>query len=409
MTAPGEPRQLPRWRDIRPLLVGARSPRRTSNGRLARCHSIEDVRTLARRKLPRAVFDYVDGGAEGEFNLRRMRQTLDAVEFYPQVLRNVAQVDLSAKGAGFASSMPLVLAPTGLTRVVHHQGESAVARAAMDARVPYSLSTMGTTALEDLANAAPEGTNWFQLYVWKDRSASQELINRAAEAGYSALVLTVDVPVAGARLRDLRNGFTVPPSLSPRTLLDMGRRPAWWTNLLTTRPLAFSSLDDSPGNIADLIGQMFDPSVTFDDIAWVRNNWSGPLIVKGVQRLDDVERLRSLGVEGVVLSNHGGRQLDRTRPPLELLPEARDRFQEDMDIFVDGGIRSGADIAAAVALGADAVLIGRPYLYGLAAGGEAGVQHVLALLRAELQRTLQLLGVTDLQQLRSGAFAGLRG
>lgn len=410
MTTHHEPRQIPRWRDVKPLLVGSgRSSHGEGGRRLARCHRLSDVRELARRKLPRAVFDYVDGGAEQELNLGRMRQALDSVVFHPQVLRDVAEVDLSVKGPGFTASMPVILAPTGLTRVVHHQGEAAVARAAQAAGVPYTLSTMGTTSLEELAGAVPEGTRWFQLYVWKDRAASQDLMQRAADAGCSALVLTVDVPVAGARLRDLYNGFTVPPTLSARTLADMGRRPAWWGNLLTTRPLAFASFDDSPGNIADHISRMFDPSVTFDDIEWVRDNWPGPLIVKGVQRMDDAEALHRLGVEGVVLSNHGGRQLDRTQPPLELVSRARDRFQDDLAIFVDGGIRSGSDVAAAVALGADAVLVGRPYLYGLAAAGEAGVHHVLRLLREELQRSVQLLGATGVDALRQGGFASLQG
>lgn len=395
-------RQWPRWQDIRPMVV---SPPRTGTRlerRLARAGSIEDLCAMARRRAPRAVFDYVDGAAEGELSLARARAALDSVEFSPHVLRDVAAVETRTEILGEPAGLPLVLAPTGLSKAVHHEAEPAVARAAADAGLPYALSTMSTTSIEDVAAAAPAGNHWFQLYVWRDRAASTDLLARAAASGFSALILTVDVPVSGARLRDVRNGFTVPPTLRAKTLFDMGLHPAWWFNLLTGGPLGFASMGGAPSDVAGQVAAMFDPSVTFDDIAWVREHWSGPMVIKGIQRTDDAVRAADLGADALVVSNHGGRQLDRSRAPLVVLQEIRDRMQDRVELYLDGGIRSGADIAAAVGLGADACLAGRAYLYGLMAGGEVGVRRALSLLRAELVRTMQLLGVRDLAELRSG-------
>jgi L-lactate dehydrogenase (cytochrome) len=385
-------------------MVAARPARggRTDR-RLARASSVADLRALARRRSPRAIFDYVDGGAEGEVSMARARTAWDRVEFSPRVLQDVGTVDVTTSILGRPARLPLVLAPTGLTRAVHHSGEVGVARAAADAGVPYSLSTMSTTSIEDLVSAVPQADRWFQLYMWRDRAASTALMDRAAASGYRTLVLTVDVPVAGGRLRDQRNGFTVPPTLSARTMLDMARHPSWCASLLTTGPLTFASLSSSPGSIAGLIADMFDPAMTWDDLVWVRDRWPGSLVVKGVQRLDDAERATSAGVDAIVVSNHGGRQLDRSPAPVALLPRIRDRLQDSVELYVDGGVMSGADVAAAVGLGADAVLIGRAYLYGLMAGGPDGVHRVLELLHSELRRTLQLLGVRDLQALRAGA------
>lgn len=393
-------RQLPRWRDLQPMLMGSRTTGTAIERRMARAYSIADLRALARRRSPRAVFDYVDGGAEAEVSMARARAAFDQVEFVPRVLRDVATVNASTSILGRPASLPMILAPTGLTRAVHHEGEIAVARAAGDAGVPYSLSTMSTTSIEGLASAAPGTDKWFQLYMWKDRGASKDLLERASASGFSTLVLTVDVPVAGARLRDQRNGFTMPPTLTARTLLDMGLHPSWWLNMLTTGPLTFATMSSSPGSIASLIADMFDPSVTFDDLAWVRDNWRGPVVVKGIQRTEDAVRAADVGIEAVVLSNHGGRQLDRAPAPLTLLPRVRDCLQDAVELYVDGGITSGADIAAAVGLGADAVLVGRAYLYGLMAGGELGVRRALALLQNEFSRTMQLLGVRDTAELR---------
>jgi L-lactate dehydrogenase (cytochrome) len=392
-------RRLPRWSEVRPLLqmeplgVGAAA-------RVARAHDVEDLRRIARRRTPRAAFDYVDGGATDEVSMRRARAAFDRVEFRPRVLRDVAAVDTSTTILGRRAALPVGFGPTGFTRLMQHEGEVAVAAAAARAGIPYVLSTMGTTSVEDLANAAPKADLWFQLYVWRDRERSRDLVVRAREAGYSALMLTVDVPVNGARLRDSRNGLTVPPSLSPRTLAGMARFPSWWFNKLTTEPLAFASLDPgSPAGVMDLIASLFDPTVTFDDVDWVRSVWDRQLVVKGVQHPDDARRLADLGVDAVVVSNHGGRQLDRAVTPLEVLPEVLDAVGSDTEVLLDGGVRSGADAVAAVALGARAVLLGRAYLYALMAGGEAGVDRLCTLLEDDVRRTMALLGVTTVDEL----------
>ncbi|MGD8148326.1 alpha-hydroxy acid oxidase [Ornithinimicrobium sp. Y1694] len=366
---------------------------------LARAATIEDLRTLARRRTPRAVFDYVDGAAEAELSLQRAREAFASVEFRPRVLRDVAQVDAGVEVLGATSPIPVVLAPTGFTRMMHHEGEWAVARAAARAGVPYTLSTMGTVSVEDLAREVPSVQRWFQLYLWRDRQASRELIHRAAESGYSVLVVTVDTAVAGRRLRDVRNGLTVPPALTPRTLAGMALHPRWWANVLTSEPIEFASLRSSGGTVADLVDRMFDPSLTYDDLAWLRQEWPGRMVVKGVQHPADAHALVELGIDGIVVSNHGGRQLDKAVPPLELLPEITEVVRGRVPILMDTGVLSGADVVAAVALGADAVLVGRAYLYGLMAGGEAGVDRALEILTTEVHRTLRLLGVTRLADL----------
>jgi L-lactate dehydrogenase (cytochrome) len=402
-------RQLPRWRDIEPMVRGRHPSGPRLHRRLARAHSVADLRDLGRRRVPRAVFDYVDGGAEEEVSLREARDALRRVRFTPTVLRDVSAVSPQTSILGRSAALPLILAPTGLTRAVHHAGEIGVARAAAAAGVPYTLSTMSTTSIEAVAAAAPSGDRWFQLYVWRDRAASQDLLDRAAAAGFTTLVLTVDVPVPGARHRDQRNGFTVPPSLTTRTFWDMCLHPSWWFNLLTTGPLTFASMSSSPSSIAGLIEEMFDPAVTFDDLAWLRARWAGPIVVKGVLDADDAARVVATGADGVVLSNHGGRQLDRATTPLAVLRSVRDRLQDSAALFVDGGIQSGADVAAAVGLGADACLVGRAYLYGLMAGGGPGVSRALELIQADYLRTLRLLGLTSTAQLRNNPAVTLRG
>jgi len=368
--------------------------------RVARAHDVSDLRRIARRRTPRAAFDYVDGGATDEIAMRRARDAFDRVEFAPRVLRDVAAVDTSTTVLGRRASLPIGFGPTGFTRMMQHEGERAVAASAARAGIPYALSTMGTTSIEDLAAAAPKADLWFQLYMWRDRALSRELIARAREAGYGALMLTVDVPVNGARLRDSRNGLTVPPSLSPRTLAGMARFPSWWFNKLTTEPLAFASLDPgSPSGVMELIASLFDPSVTFDDLEWMRAQWDGSLVVKGIQHPDDARRAVGMGADAVVVSNHGGRQLDRSVTPLEVLPEVLDAVGGDAEVLLDGGVRSGADAVAAVALGARAVLLGRAYLYALMAGGEAGVDRLCVLLEEDVRRTMALLGVTSVDRL----------
>ncbi|HEY9496581.1 MAG TPA: alpha-hydroxy acid oxidase, partial [Intrasporangium sp.] len=295
--------------------------------------------------------------------------------------------------------LPLVLAPTGFTRMMHHEGERAVARAAARAGIPYALSTMGTVSVEDVAAVAPDAERWFQLYLWRDREASLQLIRRAREAGYSALVLTVDTAVAGRRIRDVHNGLTVPPSLTLRTLADMSIHPSWWFNLLTTEPLEFASLTHSGGTVAELVDRMFDPSASVAELAWLREQWPGRIVVKGIQDPEDAQVVAGLGIDGIVVSNHGGRQLDRAATPLEVLPEIVDAVAGRTEVLLDTGIMDGADIVAAVANGARGCLVGRAYLYGLMAGGEQGVDRALSILRDQVTRTMRLLGVTSLDEL----------
>ncbi|SEU06716.1 L-lactate dehydrogenase (cytochrome) [Nonomuraea wenchangensis] len=345
------------------------------------------------------VFDYVDGAAEGEWSMARSVEAFHRVEFRPRVLRDVAEAPTSVEILGRRIAMPVVLGPTGFTRMMHRAGERAVARAAERAGVPYTLSTMGTTPAPAVTAAAPGGWNWFQLYVVRDRARTLDMLAVAREAGMDVLVVTVDVPVAGSRLRDVRHGLTVPPSLRWRSALRALGHPAWWFDFLTSEPLRFATVDGAPGDLAGITNLMFDPSVTIADLEWIRSAWQGPLLVKGVQRVDDAKDLAAVGVDGLVVSNHGGRQLDRAPTPLELLPEVVDAVGGRTEVFLDGGVRSGADVAAAVALGARACFVGRAYLYGLMAGGEPGVTRVLDLLRAELVRTLQLLGAAGVESL----------
>lgn len=392
-------RRLPRPSELRPLLQPRPFIANPTDRRLNKVESVEAMRAVARRRAPRAVFDYTDGGADDELSMGRSQEYLRSLELLPHVLRDVSQVSTETKVLGEISALPFGLAPTGFTRMMHHEGEAGVARAADRAGIPYALSTMGTTSLEDVQRAAPEARRWFQLYLWRDRDASIGLIERAQAAGYEALVLTVDTPVAGSRLRDVRNGLTIPPSLTLRTVLDASRKPWWWANLLTTEPLEFASLSSWNGTVADLANSMFDPSATVADVAWLRQVWPGKLVVKGLQNAEDARIAADAGADAVVISNHGGRQLDRSPVPLQQLPDIVQAVGQDVEVLVDGGIRTGADVAAALCLGADFVLIGRAYLYGLMAGGERGVDRVLDLMASELRTTMQLLGAAGVQDL----------
>jgi L-lactate dehydrogenase (cytochrome) len=389
-------RRVPRWNEVSDFVAPAF--RRVPGGRLARVRTTADFARIARRRTPRAVFDYVDGAAERETSLERDVAAFKDVEFRPRVLRDVATVDTTTTILGALASFPGVLGPTGFTRMMRAAGEPAVARSAGRASVPYTLSTMGTTSVEELADAAPDTDRWFQLYLWKDRARSKELLARAAAQGYRTLVLTVDVPVAGARLRDVYNGLTLPPRLSPLTLLDMARHPRWAFDALSTEPLTFASLGAAE-DLYSLINTVFDPSATLADVAWLREQWAGPVVAKGVMRVDDAKHLVAAGADGVAVSNHGGRQLDRSPVPLRLLPEVVDAVGDSAEVYLDGGVRSGADVAAAVALGARAAFVARPYLYALMAAGEPGVDHLLSLLKADYARTLQLLGINRTDQL----------
>jgi L-lactate dehydrogenase (cytochrome) len=386
-------RHLPRWSEVS-RFVGPSLSRRATD-RLARVRTVDDFARLARRRTPRSVFEYVAGAAEREVALARSTQAFDDVVFHPRVMRDVSTVSTGTTVLGTPVEFPIVLGPTGFTRMMHTAGEPAVARAAARAGVPYTLSTMGTTSVENLPR---DGDRWFQLYLWKDRARSRDLIARAAAAGYSTLVLTVDVPVAGARLRDVYNGLTMPPTLSPRTLANMARKPRWVFDALTTDPLAFESLGDAEDVMA-LINTKFEPALTSGDLEWLREEWPGKLVVKGIQRVDDAKLALATGVDGIAVSNHGGRQLDRAVTPLELLPRVVDAVGGSAEVYLDGGVRSGADVAAAVAFGATAAFVARPYLSALMAAGEQGVDHLLTVLRADYARTLALLGVTATDQL----------
>lgn len=391
-------RRLPRWEELEPLL-GFQAPALTRAERMARAGSILDLRRIAYRRTPRAVFDYVDGAAESETSLRRARRAFRDVEFQPSVLRDVSEVDTSRTIMGKRSPVPFVLAPTGFTRMMHAEGEPSVARAAQAHGITYSLSTLGTTSPEGVAEAAPDLRRWFQLYVATDRKLADELLDRAGRAGFETLILTVDTAVGGLRLRDVRNGLTVPPKLTARTFLDMSIHPSWWMDLLTTEPLEFASLASFDGTVAELLDAMFDPTVRWADLDWLRERWDGPIVLKGIQSVTDAEEAVRRGVDGIVLSNHGGRQLDRAPTPFLQVPEVVDAVGDDLEVYVDGGITNGADIIAAIAAGARAALVGRVYLYGLMAGGYDGVNRALEILQADMERTLRLLGVTAVDDL----------
>lgn len=402
-------RRFPRPRELRSLLRMRRIEWRPQSRRLVRAHTIADLRAAAARCTPRAAFDFADGAAEQEISLGRARQAFEDITFHPQILKDVSSVDLSVDLFGTRSALPFGIAPTGSTRLMHSAGERAGAAAAGRAGIPFGLSTMGNTSIEDVAAASPDGRHWFQLYVWKDRARSMALVDRAAAAGYESLVITVDVPVTGARHRDTRNGLTLPPNLTVRTLLNALPRPGWWINFLTTEPISFSSLAASPDDdLSDIVGTMFDATVGIEDLAWLREQWSGNFIVKGVQTLEDAIALSELGVDAIVLSNHGGRQLDRTEPPFHLLPRVAERIGADTVVMVDTGIMSGADIVACLALGAKFTLIGRAYLYGLMAGGEKGVDRSIEILRTEIERAMRLLGVSSIAELNPSHVTQLR-
>lgn len=401
-------RSLPRWSDARELL-GERPPRRDRiTRRLEGLHSIEDVRAAARRRVPHSVFEFVDGAAEQEVSLRRSRAAFDRVEFHPTTMAGVGEVDTTTTVLGRSAALPLVLGPTGFARLSHHDGERAVASAARRAGIPFALTTMSTVPLEEVAAASGDGSRWFQLYLMRDHGLTRELMSRAKASGFDVLVVTVDTPVVGHRLRDLRNGLTIPPRLNARTVADVARRPRWWANLLTTGPLQFATLDGGrPQSHATLINSLFDPTITPADLVAVRDAWGGPLVVKGIQSVSDARLAAELGANGIVVSNHGGRQLDRCPTPLEILPAVAEAVGDDLEVMLDSGVRSGADVAAALAFGARACLVGRPYLYALMAGGERGISRMVDILSDELRRTLHLLGVKSVMDL-DGRHAHLR-
>jgi L-lactate dehydrogenase (cytochrome) len=373
-------------------------------GGLQGCFSVEDLRSLSQRRLPKVVFDYVDGGADEEVTLRANRAAFQTWEFLPRILKDVTRVDLSVEVFGRLYGMPLGLCPTGYTRMVHPEGEIAVAKAAAARRVPYTLSTAGTTVIEEVGAVGHEDL-WFQLFVLKDRGLARSLVERAAQSGFRALEVTVDTSVSGRKVRDLRNGLTIPPLLRLGSLVDIGLHFRYWSAMVRAPALQFANLVGlelgSRGRMtAARMADVFDPSLTWDGIAEVRGWWSGPMLLKGLFSCEDARRAVALGVDGLHLSNHGGRQLDRCVPTAELVREVRQAVGDDATIVVDSGIRHGADVAVAIALGADLCAVGRPYLYGLSVAGERGVCWVIDLFADQLRRTMRLLGVSSLAELR---------
>ncbi len=368
--------------------------------RLATAANVDDLRAMARRRLPGGVFDYIDGGAEDERALDRNTEAYQRIEWQPRVLRDVSNIDPSVSVLGLDCSIPLILAPTGFTRIADPEGELAVARAAARAGIPYSLSTMGTRTIEEVRDAAPGGQHLFQVYTWKDRGLVAELIARAADAGYRGLLLTVDTAVLGRRERDVRRGFTLPPKIGLETIVDGALHPGWTWKFVNSEPITFSnvagrSVGDGGGtavSLAAYTAEQFDQALSWSDIAWLREQWDGPIVLKGIQTVADARTAVEHGVEGIALSNHGGRQLDDAPAIAELIEPVADAVGGRTTIIADGGIRRGSDIVKALALGADAVMAGRAYLYALGAAGEAGVDHLLGQFRAGVERAMALNG-----------------
>lgn len=392
-------RRLPDVKDMAPLMRFAAPQADRRVARLSRAADVADLRRIAKRRTPTPAFDYVDGAAKREVTHTRAREVFDSVELLPRILHGIAEPDLSVDIAGAHSALPFGIAPTGFTRFMHAEGENAGAAAAAAAGIPFTLSTMGTRSIEETAASSGDGDRWFQLYLWRDRDRARDLIERAAAYGYGALVVTVDTPVAGQRLRDVRNGMTIPPQLTPKTVLDAAWRPGWWFDFLTTDPLTFASLSDSAGDLPSIINGMFDPTLSLEDLEWIRSAWKGQLFVKGVLTAEDTRRSLDAGADGLVVSNHGGRQLDRAPVSLKALPGVRAEAGPDVPIILDSGITTGEDIVAALALGADFTLIGRAYLYGLMAGGQEGVARVIELLAQEVRVVMTLMGVATTKDL----------
>jgi len=370
--------------------------------RLSACHDIYELRRSARRVIPRPVFDYVDGAADEELSMAANVRAFRRWRFQPRALTGITAVDTATRLLDRDLTLPLVLAPTGYTRMMHPAGENAVARAAQRHGLPYTLSTMGTTSIEDVA-AAAQPDLWFQLYIQKDEGLTKELVNRAATAGYRVLVITVDTLVTGHRTRDERNGLIIPPALTLQTLGNIAAKPGYWMRMLRSEAIDFANFTGGGPGVTTIegTGTMFNPTVSWDDIAALRSRWPGKLVIKGPLSAADATRAVEVGADGLQLSNHGGRQLDRTVPSVDLIPRVRDAVGPDVAVVVDSGVRHGADIAVALALGADACAIGRAYLYGLMAGGEPGVDKVIDILTDQFIRTLHLMGISSVAELRA--------
>jgi L-lactate dehydrogenase (cytochrome) len=373
--------------------------------RLRTAITVEDMRHIAKRRLPRGVFDYIDGGAEDERTLANNSAAFGQIEFCPNVLRDVSEIDVSSTLLGKPVSMPLFLAPTGYTRLTHSQGELSVARAAERAGIPYSLSTMSTRSIEEVG-AVSNGAKWFQVYTWKDRGLVREMVERAAASGYEAVILTVDTAVLGKRERDARRGFNIPPRIGPGTIIDGIVHPAWTYDFITHEPLTFANVADRDqyGGGGDMgrgqyVMMNFDQKLAWTDVEWLQSVWSGPIVLKGIQTVDDAKRAVEAGVQAIALSNHGGRQLDDAPAPISLVEPVAQVVQGRAEIICDGGVRRGSDIVKAIALGATACSIGRPYLYAMGAAGERGVDQILDFFRDGIARTMALSGRTTIAEI----------
>lgn len=401
-------RQLPKPSELLEFMQFKKPSLDFAGNRLQSALTIYDLRRIAKRRTPAAAFDYTDGAAEGELSMTRARQAFEDVEFHPGILTDVSTVDTTTKVLGGTSALPFGIAPTGFTRLMQTEGEIAGSGAAGAAGIPFTLSTLGTTSIEDVRRVNPNGRLWFQLYVMRQREISYGLVERAAKAGYDTLFFTVDTPIAGARLRDKRNGFSIPPQLSLKTVANAIPRPWWWYDFLTTPKLEFASLSSTGGTVGELLDAAMDPSINYEDLKEIRELWPGKIVIKGVQNVEDSKKLADLGVDGILLSNHGGRQLDRAPVPFHLLPEVVREVGKDTEVMVDTGIMNGADVVASLALGAKFTLIGRAYLYGLMAGGRRGVDRTIEILSEEVRRTMRLLQVSCVEELEPKHVTQLR-
>lgn len=373
--------------------------------RMNKCNNLMDFRRIARRRLPAPVFHYLDGGADDEVSLARNTAAFDDYELLPTQLTDVSRIDLRTTLFGQSVDWPVMISPTGASKLFHADGETAVARAAAKAGMIYSLSTLGTTSIEDTA-AASNGPKLFQLYVFKDRGLTEEWIARSKSSGFAALALTVDVAVGGNRERDLVQGFAMPPRSRIRQALSFARHPGWVYRAVIKKDLDMVNITSSEqaaralaAGVRNFINEELERSLTWRDVEWLATRWDGPLVIKGVQTVADCRKAVAAGATAVMLSNHGGRQLDSTPAPVDCIAEIADALRDQLEIICDGGVRRGSHVVKALAMGAHACSIGRGYLYALAAGGQPGVERALALLRAEVERTMALLGCNALPRL----------
>jgi len=383
--------------------------------RLSRCHNIADLRRMAKRRLPAPMFHYIDGGSDDEWSLRRNTTAFDDYELMPNYLRDISTVDLGTTLLGQKLAWPVFLSPTGMSRLFHHQAEPAVARAAQKFGTFYTLSTMGTTRIEEIA-AQGTGRWMFQIYILKDRALTAEFVERCKAAKYQALCLTVDTALAGNRERDRVTGMVMPPRFTLKSFASFAAHPRWAFHLLMNPDCQLANvahrvggLSQSTVSLIDYVNGQFDRTVTWDDVAWLVEQWGGPFVLKGIQSPGDAKRAAEVGATAVMISNHGGRQLDAAPAPVDCIAPIRDVVGDQLELIVDGGVRRGTHVIKALALGANACSIGRPYLYGLAAAGQPGVEHALGLLRAELERSMALLGCRTIAELGPGHVRRVRG